>query len=539
MKRLFKAGLCSFFIFMVQLPGVHRVYALDTELSIPEKVQREDKVCRELDDLIVKYDATKLSDATLLEKKELAASLLSILERVVDKCEKEGPDAVPREDLDRITSLYEALKDDLAQYEGYQERREAIEKILAKPEEPSFLYKFGANGFLRGEGAGNFSLPDFSYAPQHGEGRFLYRVKPYVYWHPTDYLDLHLEGQGYGYDGGGQHKNLFSLYQGFVEAKLPQVDWLALKGGRQEFVYGSTFILGANTFYQGLSFDAGRLRIRPIEHFTVDLLGGAYATPFSFGVKGTLVGAYATYGFTEGNAVELYLLRDTGSNEHHSGEYLLIWGVRGTAKTGPVSLEFEPVYESGHAFNTVSGGNDRIDAYGGHLDVTAESVIAGYNNKFFLSYAIGSGSGDAVNGVTAAKEFRNPNNDTSLVGDMSVVGDLSGVTVNNHHASGLQVYTLGWGIDLSKALNFSATGHYFTALRVENGFSRNLGLEADFSATYTVNDGLSVIVGYDHFFTGRFFRDASGSGNDINYGYLMLQFDLSKSKPKASGKGKG
>ena len=34
------------------------------------------------------------------------------------------------------------------------------------------------------------------------------------------------------------------------------------------------------------------------------------------------------------------------------------------------------------------------------------------------------------------------------------------------------------------------------------------------------------------FFTGGFFRDATGSTKDIDYGYLMLQFDISKSKPK-------
>ena len=54
----------------------------------------------------------------------------------------------------------------------------------------------------------------------------------------------------------------------------------------------------------------------------------------------------------------------------------------------------------------------------------------------------------------------------------------------------------------------------------------------DFTLTYAMNDNLSVIAGYDHFFTGGFFRAATGSSKDIDYGYLMLQFDFSKSKPK-------
>lgn len=396
---------------------------------------------------------------------------------------------------------------------------------------PEFEYKLGLGGFLRGEGAGDFSLTDLSFHPDQSDGRFVYRVKPYAYWHPTDYLDIHAEGQGYGYTGS-QEYHRFSLYQGFVEAHLPGRDLFDLKGGRQEFSYGSTFILGPDSFFDGLSFDAGRLRIKPTEAVTLDLLGGRYATPFSGGVSGNLYGAYLSYAVSEGSAVEAYAFGDTGAMQHHAGEYLATWGVRGTAKAGPVTVEFEPVYESGKTFNTATGANDRIDAFGGHVDLSVDGTCAGRSHKIFASYAYGSGSRDAANGVSAAGEFRTPNNDNALAGDMSVITDMSGVTVAGHHASGLQIFTLGWGVDLSKSLNVSATGRYFLANEVESGFSRNLGLESDFTLTYTPLEGISVLLGYDRFFTGGYFKDASGSDRDINYGYLMLQFDISKSKPR-------
>ncbi len=502
--------------------------------AIPARVPRGHWSCREVAELAAKYGALKkLPENEVVEKKELATSLLDILEKVQTKCEREGNEAVPREDLDRLAALYEALKAELAEYEGYETRREAIEKMLAKPETPAFEYKFGVNGFLRGEGAGNFHLADNSYQPAHSEGRFVYRVKPYGFWHPTDWLDIHAEGQGYGFAGGShQEFNKVSLYQGFVEAKLPGSELVALKGGRQEFVYGSAFILGADSFFDGLSFDAARLRVKPADPLTVDFLVGAYATPFSAGVEGNLAGVYATYALAEGSAVEAYALRDSGSTDHHAGEYLAIWGLRGTARIGAFSIEVEPVYESGRAFNAVQGGDDRIDAFGGHLDLTFESVLAGHNNKGFLSYAYGSGSTAAANGVSAAREFRNPDNDSSLVGDMHVLSDLSGITVFGHHASGVQIFTLGWGVDLTKELNFSATGRYFNANDVESGFSRHLGVESDFNLTYNMTEGLSFIVGYDRFFTGGFFRDATGSGRDIDYGYLMVQFDIFKAKPR-------
>lgn len=397
-------------------------------------------------------------------------------------------------------------------------------------------YKFGVNGFLRGEGVGNFSLSDFSYHPKQSEGRFLYRVKPYAFWHPTDYLDLHLEGQGYGFAGKGSDDSQFSLYQGYVEAKLPNSDLLALKAGRQEFSYGSNFMLGPDSFYNGLSFDAARLRVHPVDSLSVDLFGGAYAYPSADGVKGDLSGAYATWTISDGNGLEGYFLRDTGSSERHPGEQLMSYGLRGTAKAGAVSLEVEPVFQSGKVFNASTGSNDSISAFGGHADLTAE-YEALRPQKVWAGYAVGSGSRGAAEGGSTRYEFRNPNNDTAIVGDMNAFGDLSGVNVGDHHASGLQIYTLGWGIDITKKLNFSATGHYYRASAVESGFSKNLGIETDFTLTYNFADNYSILLGYDRLITGPFFKDATGSGADSHYGYAMLQFNLEKAKLKPGKKG--
>lgn len=512
-----------------------KLFAEEGSGRVPDRVGMEHWSCKELSALAEKYGAdARFPKEGEISRKELARNLLSVLERIVAKGNGDGPDAVPREERDRIAVLYNELKDELAQFEGYLVRREAIEEMLAKPEEPKFVYRAGVAGFVRGEGVGNFNLRDFSYSPHHSEGRFLYRAKPYAYWHPTDYLDIHLEGQGYGFVGSGPDYGRFYLYQGFIEGKLPQGDMVAFKAGRQEFSYGSTFILGTDSFYNGLSFDALRLRIQPHPSLTIDLLGGYYAKSTADGVRGDLSGMYGSFALSEGTAIELYLFRDTGGSDRHDGEQLYVWGGRGTATFGPLSLEVEPVYESGRRFNPATGANERVDAYGGHLDATVNAPVANRNGKLFLSYAYGSGSKDAVTGTSSRKEFRTANNDSSLMGDTSLVGDLSGLSVGDYHASGLQMYTLGWGVDISKEFNVSATGHYVVANHVPDGFSRQLGLEADFSLTYTVGDDMSVILAYDHFFTGPFFRDAAGRRDDIQYGYLMFQFNLAKTKLSAS-----
>jgi len=266
------------------------------------------------------------------------------------------------------------------------------------------------------------------------------------------------------------------------------------------------------------------VRVKPLPVLTLDFLGGWYATPWSDGLKGNLVGGYAV--------LEAYGFNDTGAKEHHTGEYLTIWGLRAAASFGSVTLEIEPVFESGRALNRLSGGNDRINAWGGHAEVLFETELFGRTNSFFAGYAYGSGAQDAVDGSSFRGEFRNATTDTSLTGDMSLIGDLSGVDAGDYHASGLQIFNLGWGIELAEKLNFSSAFRYFYANAVGDGISRRVGLETDFTLTYAVTDNLSLLAGYDRFFTGKFFRDATGSSTDIDYGYLLLQFDLSRQVPR-------
>jgi hypothetical protein len=458
-----------------------------------------------------------------------------VLQKVAEKCETGGRDTVPAEDWKKLTRLNEQLQDELQRMSGYQASRETLSRLLSAQEEQPFELKYGVKGFLRGEGSGGLRLPDLAYNPGHAEGRFLYRVLPYVYWHPTDFIDIHLEGQGYGYTGGSQYQGKYSLYQGFVEGRLPGTDFVSLTVGRQELVYGSAFMLGSNSWFQGLTFDAARVRLKPLDVLTLDLLGGWYATPWSDGMKGNLVGGYASYDFGDGAVLEAYGFNDTGAEEHRAGEYLNIWGLRATAAIGPVSLEIEPVYESGRSFNALTISNDGIDAWGGHADITIEAELLGKRNTFFASYAYGSGSKEAANGISARREFRNSDTNTSLTGDMCLIGDLSGIDVGDFHASGLQIFNVGLGIDLTKELTFSVVGRYFYANAVPDGFSRRIGLETDFSLTYAMNDDLSLLVGYDHFSTGKFFRDATGRGDDISYGYLLLQFDLSREVRRTRG----
>ena len=114
---IFPALLLSVFLF--SFADAHEGHG-----DIPAKVPREHWSCKEIEDLASKYSAVKrVPEGATLEKKELAAPLLSVIEKVLAKCDLEGKEAVPADDLERIAVLHEALKVELAQYEGYQTRR--------------------------------------------------------------------------------------------------------------------------------------------------------------------------------------------------------------------------------------------------------------------------------------------------------------------------------------------------------------------------------------------------------------------------------
>lgn len=514
--------------------------------EVTEQVTREHWTYIEVAALQEKYGSErKLPEGAAISKEELVECFIATLRKLVDKYEKEGDQAISRDDVESIRTLIAVLDKELYRKEAYRTLRRSIEQLLVMVEPPGlpfYKYKYGVNGVMRGEAARNFSFTDLSYTQNRDAGRILYRVKPYAYWRPNNFLDIQLEGQGYGFTGPeSSDSHDLTLYQGFVEGKIPNAllpgtNWVALKAGRQEFTYGTAFVLGSDTFFNGLSFDAARLRLQPRWNVIVDLLAGRYVTGISDGIKGNLMGAYLNYMPAEDSTLEGYVFRDTGSEARRSGERLDMVGYRSTSTVGIFAVEHEAVYETGRLFNPATGANEKVTAFGGHVDLTGQFKLGKYDSAVFASFAIGSGDKDAAGGISSRKEFRNPNNDSSLVGDMSVVGDLSGIDVGEEHASGIQAYTLGWGIDIPvgaisrRKLNFTATGRKFVAGAVRDGFSRDIGIETDLTLTYTINKDFSLIVGYDRFFTGKFFREASGSNKDMDYVFALLTFNLDRTK---------
>ena len=386
--------------------------------------------------------------------------------------------------------------------------------------------KLGLDSLVRTETATNFSLGSFSFTPGNDEGRVLLRLRPSVTVSPSEYLTGRVEGQWYAfYDD--RDVSEFTLYQAFVEGTVPGAKKLSVKAGRQEFVYGSGFLLGNDAFFDGLSFDALKASLAPANGVSVDLFGGRYVKRNAGGITGKLYGIHGTYAPRETLAVDLYGFRDTGGagETHVGGDHESTYSV-GTRLSGiiagkKVAFEVEPVYQFGRKGREDGVSHNDIRAYGGHADLTIDPPLGRYPGEIFLSYAYGSGDGDPQEGNFT--EFHNPNNDSSLIGDMSVIGELSGLVVGDSAASGLQVFTAGGGVDLTEKLNLSLDGHYFRANKVPAGFSKEIGIETNLIFTYKIKESISVLLSGNRFFTGGFFKDATGSGKDISYAYFQAQ----------------
>ena len=133
--------------------------------------------------------------------------------------------------------------------------------------------KLGLDSLARAEAATNFSLGSFSFTPGSNEGRILFRLRPSVTVSPSENLTARVEGQWYAfYDD--RDVSRFTLYQGYVEGTVPGAKKFSVKAGRQEFVYGSGFLLGNDALYDGLTFDALRASLEPVSGISVELFGG-------------------------------------------------------------------------------------------------------------------------------------------------------------------------------------------------------------------------------------------------------------------------
>jgi hypothetical protein len=415
--------------------------------------------------------------------------------------------------------------------EDKEKDRESQREVLLRVGEWEF--DGGGQVRLRGDFAWNQNLTNFAFTPGHKETQFLERTRlqASIENHSLN-LEVFVQGQWYGRWGGIDNRSDFDLYQGYVEwgkvLNLP----VSLKAGRQEFLYGSAYFLGTNDSYNGLSWDGFKTSIRPFEELVVDILGSKMAKLNSGDPDIYLAGLYTTYKIYKEGSLEGYLFYNKGGFPishrefvlNDSGQQWFTVGARLAGKLGRFDFELEPEFQWGKVQKVAGDGRDLIRAYGGHLDLGYTFKLP-WEPRVFGTYAYGSGDNNPFYGRYT--EFHNIfNDDDNLYGKMKVIPDQSGVTVNDIHASGLQIWVGGISLNPLPKLGVTLRAHRFLANRVPSGFNKDIGTEFDSEISYKLTKRISFLVGLDTFFTGRFFKQASGSGKDIEYAYVQAQLEF-------------
>jgi hypothetical protein len=386
---------------------------------------------------------------------------------------------------------------------------------------------------LRGDFAKNQNFTNFAFTPGHHEAQFLERTRlqASVENHALN-LEAFVQGQWYGRWGGMNKRSAFDLYQGYIEWGKILGSPVSLKGGRQEFLYGSAFFIGTNDFYNGMSWDGLKTSVSLFEKVAVDVLGARMAKLNPGDPDIYLTALYTTYQFNKEKSLDGYFFYNKGGFPISHREFVLKdsgqkWftlGARLAGKIGEFDYELEPQFQWGRVKKAIEDGKDLIRACGGHVDL-------GYTFKFpweprlFAAYAHGTGDNNPFDGKY--REFHGSIfNDSYLYGDMSVVSDQSGVTVNDIHASGLQIWVAGISVNPLSKWNVTFRVHRFIANKVPSGFSKDIGTELDLPISYRLTKRISFILGLDRFYTGHFFRQASGSRKNIDYGYIQGQVEF-------------
>ncbi len=421
-------------------------------------------------------------------------------------------------------------------------------QVLAQDEkEPGYFrlvkdpWEFEAEGQvrLRGDYAKNQELTGFAFTPGEKEAQILERNR---LGGSIENKKLGFEAsaqvQWYGRWGGKKKQSEVDLYQGYIEWEKILESPVSLKMGRQEYSYGSAFFIGTNDFYNGLSWDGFKGSVDLGKNLSIDLVGARMAKLNSGDPSIYLSGLYSIYKIREEGSIEGYLFYNKGGFPFFHREFELEsfgqkWFTLGSRVAGKVSrldYELEPQYQWGRVKEAVGTGRDRVKAYGGHVDVGYTFGLP-WKPRLYGAYAFGSGDNDPFDGKY--KEFHGTVfNDTHLVGDMNVIADLSGMTIEETHASGVNVWVMGISVTPLSDLGISLDAHRFRVDKVPSDFSKEIGWEVDLVASCKIKKRIpfakeaSLLAGLNRFFTGRFFEQTSRSKKNIGYGYLQAQMEF-------------
>ena len=325
--------------------------------------------------------------------------------------------------------------------------------------------------------------------------------------------------------------NLFSdvLLTGDTDTHL----WL--RGGRQELLYGDERLIspldwsntrrtfdGLKLFYQSPDWNIDAFWTRPISF-------SQHGTPTDHefdrpNQKQEFYGIYSTYKGRPDNTHDFYYLgyADYGALAPAPNLVTQLFGSRWKAKHGHWLTDLEGGYQFGSK---------------GTLDVSAGFVTAGLGREFahtlwtptiWVYYDWASGDKNPADGQSNTFNQLFPLGHKYFgFNDLVARENIQDLNFQFHLKPGEKSAFLIWWhifhLDQAQDSLYNANG---TAIRTSPGgvAGTNVGQEIDFTYKYTLSARADLLLGYSHFFAGRFVQATNPPGVAGNVDFTYTQF---------------
>lgn len=301
-------------------------------------------------------------------------------------------------------------------------------------------------------------------------------------------------------DGLDMHQAWVELADGPFSARV----------GRQEVAYGGERLIGSVGWtQQGRALDGARLRWSG-DRARVDAFGFQIqeGTTSAHDVDAAFLGGYGVVSVSPRHDLDLYaLLRRGGGGATEEGTL----GLRYVGREGPVSYRLEGAWQTGDR-----GGEDVSASLLG----ARVGAHVGPGVRVTLWYDRLSGNDPAEPGVQVFETLFATNH--KFYGYADLFLDIPAHTAGR----GLQDLALKTSWTVAPGWEAMADLHHFRVTEAGGLADAALGEELDLTLRRTWRESVGVSAGFSHVWAGEALGPVRGIGEDVTFGYLMLDFGL-------------
>jgi hypothetical protein len=323
-----------------------------------------------------------------------------------------------------------------------------------------------------------------------------------------------------------------SLYQAYIDEKNLWGTGLSSRTGRQELVFGSTFLLGNNSsgpHFTGLSYDGTRLSYAN-DMFKIDAFAAKLAETFQNLGKGDvdLYGVYGSYIGIENVTIDAYGIGVTDDTVAHKKANIYTFGLRGAGTLSGFDFDAEAAYQMGTVHGQPSAcplGFGEADVKYGALGANAElgyTFDMAWQPRVFGKFAyFGGGKPDHD---CWSNDRTLPFN--RLFSDISYSPFLD----NNRNLTNLMFYGLGVQVMPTECVSLKLMGSCIDLDKSIGREQSSLGWQVCTSGTYHYSEDLAFTAGYSHFFGADTDKDHGWCDPSVkknNFDYFYAQTEIS------------